>query len=351
MRWYRLTVGKLQIFGGAGFRIEAGLKNITPLNIYFSVQNFETLADQVPAIVRIWGVPISAYRKLQSYSSPIYWGDKDKLTKLQQTEMMARKRKGAPIKLEAGFDFSNLNNKLGYQHFGLDKTIIAGRVASVSGNFETHDTWIQLSIAPDSVKEVNQTLSIEMGKPIANELEKVAKFYLANGVKTKMSLKVRTKIYTSTQTFSETVDSLRDLARIAKMVFGITMYYDASTNAVTFKDGDKDDTLGMNMLVKVLSPSDFLSQPECTKANGQIELTLHLNPNIRLNDKILISGVLPKAGGYWNSYDYKPNELNSNMVFQQGLYTVTQVMHNGNFYGSNVDDWSTKIIAQPEKAF
>lgn len=337
MRYYKLQVGQGRITGG--FKLESSYKNRTPLNINFSIKAYSQSSVGIPTTIRIYGIGPAEFKELKKLlpTRTVTQGKDEKIELRNSPRNM--------IELWAGWEFvpqSSLSKKAKMKP-KTNQLLFKGYISNIVGNFDTHDTWIQFSASFASTKEKLQ-LQVEPGEQPASKLRQLLKKLSDYDVD--VSIAATTYTYTGSQSITKDIRTIPDLIEVAEASFGLAIYEDATNSKIKIElIGDPIGFAGGFVLLTV---SDVIGQPICEGVAGRISVTCHLNPAIRLGALVTIVGTLPIAGGSWSDEGrYLPGVVNTNMVFQNGVFKVIEVHHNGNFYGTNASDWSTKATLIP----
>lgn len=314
--------------------------NATPLQIEFCIRSFTSAATSVPAIIKLHNLPKQAYQMLQALAQ-----DKPRVI------------------LEAGWnDEYIMSKKLGYEKI-TNQQILVGNIQNVMGNFMPLDNYIIITTAlaeplEDMIEYANEAAGEQVKdgfiaqfnqqEKIASKIEEYINNLVGEGVKVILSSFVKSQIAETMKSFN--YSNLWTFLSGLTFTFGLNYLFDSSTQKLgLFKDKDNDDkaTLDFNNNEVKLVAADLITQPEALGYSNQISVVTRLRPDIKLGSKIQIGKVQTRLGAAIQAATFSAEGIKDLNILNQGKYDVINVMHNGNFYGTSPDSWSTQMLLQP----
>lgn len=360
MRWYRLRIGEGLdgITDGLSGNIELQSQsssvprnnNPTPLNIAFNVTVNVGLSAQVGSVVKIYNLS-------------------------QEFFVYLKNQVGKPIQLEAGFDANSpMIQKLGYPEIP-ERTIINSNIQSVMGNFETLEPWVAVSVGPyanteeeqqklqqrlEKVSKAHEQTSthkfqIEPQKTMKDTLHKAVSNFLDDSWHIRFTNTLaRMALAPATQGVFTAINTLSQLLSLMRNKLGVGCALDYTNNVcVLYKctpgltNSDLRDYADVANItgggIKIISPTEFLSQPNAEGFNT-LSAMIALRADLHLGDMVILEGTIPTMSSFEGIDTFISKGVNDNLkLFAPGVYMIMGINHNGEFYGTAPDSWSTQL--------
>lgn len=306
------------------YEITSSNKNRTPLNIQFNVKAFESGAAETIGFVKIFNISPATFTRA--------------------TDLIGQK-----IILEAGFEDSPFTKKLNYANV-VNKTIFAGEIANVLGNFSSENTYMTLYFNVNSaetlkLREIEKSVevSIAPNSSVLNPLLQAIKTFTNFTIYP--STELTSLVSTASQTISFTAKTLKELLSKTEAYLQIKHAFDGSN--VTINLYKKSQPSPLQNLSVTINSSELLAQPEVLDFAGSLSVVTRLRADIRLGSNVNLVGIIPTIGSALSSSNYIGSVVKTRELFRLGSYKVIGVDHTGDYYGTSPESWSTSLSLIP----
>lgn len=331
MRYYSLKFGNNSTLNPTNnltevypHEIISSSRNRTPLNIQFNVKAFESGAAETIGFVKIFNI------------SPV--------TFTRATDLIGQK-----IILEAGFEDSPFTKKLNYANV-VNKTIFAGEIANVLGNFSSENTYMALYFNVNSaetlkLREIEKSVEVNIApnSSVLNPLLQAIKTFTKFTIYPEAEL--TSLVSTASQTISFTAKTLKELLSKTETYLQIKHAFDGSNSTINlYKKSQPSPPQG---LTTTINSSELLAQPEVLDFAGSLSVVTRLRADIRLGSNVNLVGIIPTIGSTLSSSNYIGSVVKTRELFRLGSYKVIGVDHTGDYYGTSPESWSTSLSLIP----
>lgn len=306
------------------YEITSSDKNRTPLNIQFNVKAFESGAAETIGFVKIFNISPTTFARAADLI-------------------------GQKIKLEAGFETSPFTKKLNYANV-VNKTIFAGEIANVLGNFSSENTYMSLYFNVNSVETLKLResekaieVSIAPNTSVLNPLTQAIKTFTKFTIYPETSL--ISLVSTASQTISFTARTLKELLTKTEAYLQIKHAFDGANSTISLYKNKQPSAL--QSLAVTINASELLAQPEVLDFAGSLSVVMRLRADIRLGSNVNLVGIIPTIGSALSSSNYIGSVVRTRELFRLGSYKVIGVDHTGDYYGTAPESWSTSLSLVP----
>lgn len=368
MRFYRLVVKNVPSYTIAltdptkrGLKTENGTFEIsslqkdgspdpTPLQIEFTIQAFNSALDSVPAVIKFYNIT---------------------KTFVESLNILALNK--CPFTFEAGWNDNQILSKaLNYTKLH-SQIILTGRIQSAIGDWSDRQNYAVITTAIEKPKkelleELQKSygtqskdkfkVQVKEGDKYETFLTEALKLVCDDKVKIVFSDGVKELVWKGKQgtilEFSNTQE-LTDLVSCDAQSNGletpINLGLDPTLNSILVSKlndvGDAATTFKKNEVIEI-NPSDCIAQPEYLGYSNILSVITRLRPDIHLNSRVHLKNIAGLSSDLTSGV-FDLNGISDLSLAIEGEYMVSNIIHQGNFYGSDPSSWSTQMQLIPPK--